>query len=171
MFGRKKPTPEPMRFAPQPRPAQTDADDGVDKAIAIMSQAIGVDLDFGSATIFAPSLWHDPDIGPMLEEIGLKPNMRGNMLGLLKSPTSVAKLSAMDPETPLRTALAESRIGVALYDPAAENGYHNGLIEMQRKQLREFATRPDYTERARHYATIDLLRFSEQIMLGKVKLG
>lgn len=171
MFGRKKPTPEPMRFAPQPRPSQSGANDGADEAIAMLSQALGLDLDFGTAFIFAPTHWADPAIGSMLTGLGIQPNMGGNRIALLKSPVSVAKLAAMDPESPLRSALASARIGVNLYNPDAENGYNDGLIVMQREKLREFATRPDLTDNARKYATFDLMHFSEEVMMGKVKLG
>jgi hypothetical protein len=171
MFGRKKVQPAPQSFAPQPRPSQSGANDGADAAIAMLSQALGLDLDFESGFIFAPSLWNDPAIGPMLEMVGLKPNMVGNRIALLKSPVTVAKLAAMAPDDPLRGVLEKARTGMVLYNPDAENGYADGLVAMQRKQLREFATRPDLTDRARHYATLDLMRFSEEIMLGKVKLG
>lgn len=175
MFGRKKVTPSTHGLANQSRPSSgqdaVDQGDGVDAAIAIMSKAIGLDLDFGMGYIFAPSLWNDPASGVMLDQNGLKPNMRGNTLALLKNPVSVGKLAAMERDSPLRAALASARIGVALYNPDAENGYADGLVAMQRQKLREFATRTDISDRARHYATMDLMRFSEEVMLGQVKLG
>ncbi|MBY0282683.1 MAG: hypothetical protein K2W81_01815 [Sphingomonas sp.] len=171
MFGRKKPKPEPMRFAPQPRPSQSGANDGADEAIALLSQALGLDLDFGSAFIFAPSLWHDRAIGAMLTGLGLQPNMAGNRIALLKSPVSVAKLAAMKADSPLRSTLESARFGVNLYNPDAENGYHDGLVVMQAEKLREFATRSDLSDHARKYATFDLMMFSEGVMMGKVKLG
>jgi hypothetical protein len=171
MFGRKKVQPAPQRFAPQPRPSQSGANDGADAAIAMLSQALGLDLDFESGFIFAPCLWDDPVIGPMLGRIGLKPHMMGNILALPKSPATVAKLAALRPDDPLRTALDQARFGFVLYNPAAANGYADGLVTMQREKLREFATRTDIPDRAREYATLDLMRFSEELMRGKVKLG
>ncbi len=171
MFGRKKPTPEPMRFAPQPRPSQSGADDGADEAVAMLSQALGLDLDFGSAFIFAPSHWRDPAIGAMLIGLGLQPNMAGNRIALLKSTVSVAKLAAMEPSSPLRTALENARFGVNLYNPDAENGYNDGLVTLQREKLHEFATRTDISDNARKYATFDLMHFSQEVMMGKVRLG
>lgn len=173
MFGRKKPQPqpEPMRFASLPRPSQSGANDGADEAIAMLSQMLGVDLDFGSAFIFAPSHWNDPAIGTMLTGLGLQPNMEGNRIALLKSPVSVAKIAAMEADSPLRSALNSARIGVSLYNPDAENGYNDGLAVMQREKLREFATRSDLNDHARKYATFDLMMFSEEVMMGKVKLG
>ncbi|ASJ90830.1 hypothetical protein [Porphyrobacter sp. CACIAM 03H1] len=175
IFGRKKPQPqprpEPQRFAPEPRPSQSGANDGADAAIAMLSQALGLDLDFESGFIFAPSLWTDPAIGPMLERNGLKPHMAGNRLALLKSPSTIAKLLAMDPESPLRSALEKARFGMVLYNPDAENGYADGLVALQREKLHEYATRADLSEEARKYATIHLMMFSEEVMRGKVKLG
>ncbi len=171
MFGRKKVQPAPQRFAPQPRPSQSGAHDGADEAIAMLSQALGLDLDFESGYIFAPSLWDDPAIGPMLNGLGIRPNMAGNRVALLKSPATVAKLAAMDPADPLRGVLQQARFGLVLYNPAAENGYADGLVQMQREKLREFATRTDIRNEARKYATFDLMMFSEELMLGKVKLG
>lgn len=171
MFGRKKVQPAPQRFAPQPRPSQSGANYGADAAIAMLSQALGLDLDFESGYVFAPSLWDDPAIGPMLERIGLKPHMMGNILALPKSPVTVAKLAAMSPDDPLRTALDQARFGTVLFNPDAENGYAVGLVAMQREKLREFATRTDISDKAREYATFDLMMFSENLMRGKVKLG
>lgn len=171
MFGRKKVQPAPQRFAAEPRPSQSGGNDGADAAIAMLSQTLGLDLDFESGFIFAPSLWDDPAIGPMLERIGLKPNMMGNILALLKSPATVARLAGTSPDDPLRTALEKARFGMVLYNPDAENGYADGLVAMQRQKLREFATRTDISEEARKYATLDLMMFSESVMRGKVKLG
>ena len=130
MFGRKKVQPAQQRFAPQPRPSQSGGHDGADAAIAMLSQSLGLDLDFESGFIFAPSLWDDPAIGPMLEQIGLKPHMMGNILALLKNPATVAKLAALSPDDPLRTALDQARFGMVPYNPAAENGYADGLVAM-----------------------------------------
>ncbi|WP_066532406.1 hypothetical protein [Erythrobacter sp. CCH5-A1] len=171
MFGRKKVQHPPQRFAPQPRAPQPGGSDGADAAIAMLSQALGLDLDFHSGFIFAPCLWDDPAIGPMLERIGLKPHMMGNILALPKSPVTVARLATMSPEDPLRKVLDEARFGVVLYNPEAANGYHDGLVAMQREKLREFATRTDISDEARKYATLDLMMFSENLMRGKVKLG
>jgi hypothetical protein len=160
-----------QRYAPQPRPSQGGATDRVDEAIAMLSEAMGLDLDFESGFIFAPSLWNDPLIGPMLERVGLRPNMAGNILALPKSPATIAKVLAMDPESPLRGALENARFGMVLYNPEAENGYADGLVAMQREKLREYATRTDISDKAREYATIHLMMFSEDVMRGKVKLG
>lgn len=173
MFGRKKPQPQPQpqRFAPQPRPSQSGANDGADEAIAMLSQALGLDLDFESGFIFAPCLWDDPLIGPLLTMIGIHPHMRGNILALPKSPATVARLAQMSPDDPLRCALDKARFGMVLYNPDAANGYADGLVAMQREKLREFATRVDISDKAREYATLDLMMFSENLMRGKVKLG
>jgi len=171
MFGRKKVQHPPQRFAPQPRASQSGAIDGADQAIAMLSQALGLDLDFESGFIFAPCLWDDPAIGPMLERIGLKPHMMGNILALPKSPATVARLAAMSPDDPLRSALDGARFGTVLYNPDAANGFADGLVAMQREKLREFATRTDISDEARRYATLDLMMWSENLMRGKVKLG
>ena len=107
----------------------------------------------------------------MLTRIGLKPNQLGNRIALLKSPASVAKIAAMPADDPIRTVLGKSRFGVMLYNPDAENGYADELLDMQREKLREFATRPDLTDDARKYATLHLMMFSEEVLMGKVALG
>lgn len=175
MFGRKGLKTEPSRFAAEPRPepeaADGQMDANVDAAIAMLSQAIGIDLDFDNAYLFAPSLWNIPQIGAMLTRIGLRPDQAGNRIALLKNPASVAKIAAMPADDPIRTVLSKSRFGVVLYNPDAENGYADGLLDMQREKLWEFATRPDLTEDARKYATFDLMMFSEGLLMGKVALG
>jgi hypothetical protein len=171
MFGRKKVQPAQQRFAPQPCPSQSGAHDGADAAISRLSEALGLDLDFEHGYIFAPSLWDDPAIGPMLGKVGIQPNMVGNRLALIKSPVTVAKVAAMSPDDPLLDVLVKSRFGLVLYNPHAENGYDDGLVTMQRNQLRQFATRPDLSDEARRYATFDLMMFSQEVMQGKVKLG
>ena len=173
MFGRKQVQPSTQCSAPQPRPSGqgvTNQGGDADAAIAALSQAIGLDLDFEMAYIFAPSLWRIPGVGAMLTDVGLAHNMRGNTLQLLKNPQTVATLAERAHDDPLRAVLEKSRIGVALYNPDAENGYSDGLIGMQAKILAGiFTDCPG--DRARHYAVFDLHKFSTDVMLGKVKLG
>ena len=173
MFGRKKSQPEPLRFASDPRPAHSGPDgasaQGVDAAIAVLSEALGVDLDFGTAYIFAPSHWRIPGVGDMLRTAGMEANMKGNVLQLLKSPASVAKLNALPPGAPLREALEQCGFGMVLYNPDAGNGYSDGLATMQANALKGFALEYDGAE-ARRYAVFDLHRWSGEMMRGKVKL-
>ncbi|WP_143738142.1 hypothetical protein [Erythrobacter donghaensis] len=107
----------------------------------------------------------------MLERNGLKPHMMGNILALPKSPATVAKLATLSPDDPLREALVKARFGLVLYNPAAENGYADGLVGLQRQKLREFATRTDISDEARKYAIFDLMMFSQDVMQRKVKIG
>lgn len=174
MFGRKKSPPAPPRFASEPRPAYSgpdgQRDKRVDATLAELSNALGLDLDFGTAYIFAPSHWQIPEVGDMLRTAGIESNMRGNLLQLLKSPASVAKLSAMPPDSPLREALERAGFGMVLYNPDAENGFADGLAQMQAQTLKGFAKEYPGDE-ARSYAVFDLLRYSSDVMKGKVKLG
>ena len=173
MFGRKKSQPEPLRFASDPRPAHSGPDgasaQGTDAAIAVLSEALGVDLDFGTAYIFAPSHWQIPGVGDMLRTAGMEANMKGNVLQLLKSPASVAKLNALPPGAPLREALDQCGFGMMLYNPDAENGCSDGLATMQAQTLKGFAIEYDSAE-ARRYAVFDFHRWSGEVMKGKVKL-
>ena len=173
MFGRKKSQPVPLRFANDPRPAHTGPDGEVaqkaDAVIAALSEATGVDLDFGIAYIFAPGLWQIPGIGDMLRTAGIEPNMKGNVLQLLKSPVSVAKVNALPPDAPLREALEQCGFGMVLYNPDAENGCSDGLATMQANTLKGLAIEYDGAE-ARRYAVFDLYGWSRDIMKGKVKL-
>lgn len=173
MFGRKKVQPAPLRFASDPSPSHTGpagaANQGVDNAVAIMSSAIGLDLDFGQAFIFAPSHWQIPGVGEMLSTAGMESNMRGNIIQLLKSPASVAKLSAMPVDAPLRLVLEKSGISAMLYSPDARNGYSDQLADMQADALKGFVAEYDGAE-ARRFAVFDLHRWSNEVMKGKIKL-
>lgn len=170
MFGRKKAQPA-LRFANDPRPSHSGPDgrsnQGADAAIAALSEAVGLDLEFGTAYIFAASHWQIPDVGDMLRTAGIEPNMKGNTLQLLKSPASVAKLKGMPEDHPLRAALVEVGFGIALYDPDAENGYSDGLVTMQAKTLKDFASKYD-DPKARRYAVYDFHSWSGDVMKGKV---
>jgi hypothetical protein len=128
-----------------------------------------LDLDFGPAYIFAPSHWQIPEVGDMLRTAGIEPNMKGNMLQLLKSPASVAMLKGMPEDNPLRAALGEVGFGIALYDPDAENGYSDGLVTMQATTLQGFASKYDGPQ-ARRYAVFDFHSWSGDVMKGKIKI-
>lgn len=168
MFGRKQVQSPTPRHAAQPRSSNQVGD--ADAAIAALSQALGLDLDFGMAYIFAPNLWRIPGVGDMLTTAGIHHNARGNILQLLKNPATVATLAARSHDDRLRAVLEQSRIGIAFHDPHAENGYDNGLIAMQAKALAGIY-RDCPGDEARRYAVFDLHMFSTNVMLGKVKLG
>ena len=173
MFGRKKSQPERLRFASDPRPSHAGPDgahiQGADAAIAALSEALGMDLDFGTAYIFAPSHWRIPGVGDMLRTAGIEPNMKGNVLQLLKSPASVAKLTALPPGSPVREALEKCGFGMVLYNPDAENGCSNSFATMQASTLKGFASEYDGAE-ARRYAVFDFHSWSSDVLKGKVKL-
>ena len=173
MFGRKIVQPASLRFASDPRPAHAapggGMDEGVDAAIASLSEALGLDLDFGTAYIFAPSHWQIPEVGNMLSTAGLEPNMKGNMIQLLKSPASVAKLNALPPGNSLREVLEQAGFGMLLYDPHAANGCSDGLAAMQASTLKGFVAQYDDPE-ARRYAVFNLHMWSADVMKGKAKL-
>lgn len=178
MFGRKKVQPAPphaapRRFAADPRPAHAGpsgaANHGVDAAIAGLSEAVGLDLDFATAYIFAPGLWRIAEVGDMLTAAGIEPAMRGNTLQLLKSPASVAALAAMPPDAPLRRTLEECGFGTVLHAPDAENGCSDGLAQMQAATLRGFAAKYPGAE-ARRYAVYDFHRWSADVLKGKVTI-
>jgi hypothetical protein len=172
MFGRKKVQPT-LRFANDPRPSHFGPDgrsnQGADAAIATLSEALGLDLDFGTAYIFAPNHWQNPEVGDMLRTAGIEPNMKGNVLQLLKSPASVAKLNRMPEDNPLRTALVEVGFGMMLYDPDVENGCSDGLARMQAKTLEGFASKYDSPD-ARRYAVYDFHQWSGDVIKGKIKI-
>jgi hypothetical protein len=174
MFGFLKRKPAPARFAVEPKPGHSGPDGAAnrnaDEAIAALSDALGLDLDFGPGLIFAPSLWNIPDVGDMLRRNGLEANMVGNRIALLKSPATVAALAQMPKDHSMRKILYESRFGAVLFNPDAENGYSDELVGMQRGQLTEWARREDLTEEGRHYAVMDLHRFSFELMAGRVSL-
>jgi hypothetical protein len=173
VFGRKTSQPAPLRFASDSRPSHSGPEgasvEGADAAIATLSEALGLDLDFGTAYIFAPSHWQIPGVGDMLRTAGIEPNMKGNVLQLLKSPASVATLNALPPGAPLREALEQSGFGMVLYNPDAENGCSDGLATMQASTLKGFASKYDGAE-ARRYAVFDFHSWSSDVMKGKVKL-
>ncbi|WP_310469088.1 hypothetical protein [Sphingomonas sp.] len=175
MFGRKVVQSAAPRFAADPRPSHSGPDGelnrNIDSALASLSDALGLDLDFGTAYIFAPSHWQIPRVGDMLRSAGIEANMRGNVLQLLKSPASVAKLSAMAPDAPLRATLEKSGFGMVLYNPDCENGFSDNLASMQAEALKGFATDYAGNAQAQTYALFDLHRWSGDVMKGRVKVG
>lgn len=173
MFGRKKVKPQPQ---PAPRSVPADMspeemDRRTDDAIGVLSEALGINLDFDIGSIFAPCLWDDPEIGALLRKVGLEPNMAGNKMSLLKDERSLRTLLQRPKDDPVREALASSGFGMVLFNPAAANGYADGLVTMQREKLREFAQRTDLSDEAREYAVWDLMRFTSEVMKGNVPLG
>jgi hypothetical protein len=174
MFGRKKIQPTRLRFASDPRPSHNgpdrDLDRRVDSAIAALSEALGLDLEFGTAYIFAPSLWHNARVGDMIRNVGIVPNMVGNTVQLLRSPASVAKVNAMPPDHQIRALLKQAGFGITLHDPHAENGYASGMIGMQAKVLSGFLDK-GYSEEALHYAVLDLHKWSRDVISGEIEIS
>jgi hypothetical protein len=175
MFGRKKSPPGHLRFAPDPQPSHStpggESNRNIDAAISQLSEKLGLDLDFGTAYIFCPSHWRIPAVGEMLRTAGIEANMMGNVLQLLKSPASVAKMQAMKPEDPIRQVLERSGFGMVLYNPDAENGCSDGLAQMQAETLRGFAADYRGNTQAQTYAVFDLHKYSADVLKGHVKLG
>ena len=165
MFGRKGVAKaEPQAQSPE------DMDAGVDNAIAMLSQALGINLNFQVGSIFSPALWQDPVIGPLLSRSGLEANMRGNKISLLIDPVSVSTIAARSPEDPLRQSLENAGFGMVLYNGMASNGFNDGLTDMQRGELQKIAASPASDE-AKKYAVFNLHMFSGDVMKGKIKLG
>jgi hypothetical protein len=135
------------------------------------SPALGFDLDFDVAVIFSAVLWDDPAIGALLTQAGLAPNTKGNKLALLKNPDTVRTIAALPADTPLRQVLLNTGFGLVPFNPAASNGYHDGLTDMQRGALQGFLR--DYADNAEalRHAVFDLHRFSKSVMMGETKLA
>ena len=171
IFGRKGVnTAAPAGGSPQGL-GKAEMDERTDDAIASLSRALRIDLDFDIAYVFAPSLWFDPSIKRMIDLTGIQPESRGNKMSLLKNPQSVARFAALSPDEPLRQALVASGFGMVQHNPLAANGYNDQLAAMQQKQLKEWAGRSELSDDACMYAVIHLHKFSTEVMQGKVPLG
>ena len=151
--------------AAQPRP--TIEEDGTDAALAMLSQALGVDLDFDMAYIFAPSLWADPRIGPELDATGLKPEMAGNRMALFRNSAFAGELRARPAGDPMKEAVLAAGFGLAPFDRGRPGGFDEGKTRFQHDQLLKIAASPASAEAHRH-AVLNLFDWSHRLMKGEI---
>ena len=162
-FGRKG-------LAQAPAPAQTAIEEnGTEAALALLSQALGVDLDFDMAYIFAPSLWSDPRIGPELDAVPLRAEMAGNKMALLRNAALADELRQRPAGDALKEALLASGIGLYPFDRGRPGGFDEGKTRFQHTELLKIAASPASAE-AHRYAVLNLHQWSHRLMRGEIQL-
>lgn len=150
--------------------AQHDADrEATDAALGIMSDAVGMDMNFEVSHIFSPSLWLDPAIGALLSSVGLEPEMGGNKMGLFTNKALVRQLRSAGPDDPMRKAAVESGLGLAPYDVGAIGGFDDEKTKFQRGTLAKIAGQR-LDAQARKYAVFDLHLFTTRLMKGEIEV-
>lgn len=166
-FGRKglavSPSAPPSPGVPAGQPAE---EPGVEAAIAMLSQALGVDLDFEFAYVFAPSLWADARIGRELDAAELRPEMRGNKMPLFRDAAFAERLRRAPTSDPLRQAVLEAGFGLEPFDCGRPGGFDAGKTAFQREQLEKIAASPASAQ-AKSYAVLNLFDWSIRLMQGE----
>jgi hypothetical protein len=145
---------------------QPPGEPGVEAAIAMLSQAFGVDLDFEFAYVFAPSLWADPRIGRELDAAELRPEMRGNKMPLFKDAAFADRLRRGPAADPIRQAVLAAGFGLERFDPGKRGGFDEGKTKFQREQLEKIAASPA-SAFAKKAAVMNLFDWSIRLMQGE----
>lgn len=154
--------PEPVAVA------APDADrQATDAALGIMSDAVGMDMNFEVGYLFSPSLWLDPAIGQLLRSVGLEPEMAGNKMGLFTNKALVRRLRAAPSDDPMRKAALDSGIGLAPYDVGAIGGFDDGKTKFHQGVLLDIA-RQQLADQPRKYAVFDLHLWTKKLMRGEI---
>jgi hypothetical protein len=151
----------------QPRPAIQE--DSTEAALAMLSQALGVDLDFDIAYIFAPVLWSDPRIGPELDAVPLKAEMAGNKMALLRNPAVAEQFRQRPAGDPMKEALLAAGFGLYPFDRGKPGGFDDGKTRFQQAELLKIAASPASAE-AHRYAVLNLHEWSYRLMRGEIQL-
>src|SRR5687767_13234266 len=112
---------------------------GVEAALALLSDALGADVDFEIAYVFAPGLWSDERIGRELSAAGLSAEMGGNKMPLFRSAAFVEKLRQAPADDPMKQAALEAGFGLAPYDVGKSGGFDEGKMHFQHNELAKIA--------------------------------
>ena len=172
-FGRKglSASPAGAAAAAQPaQPAQPMEAANVDAALGYLSQALGADLDFEIAYVFAPSLWSDERIAAELDAAGLKAEMGGNKMPLFRSAAFAEKLRLAPADDRMKLAVLEAGFGLAPYDSGRAGGFDEGKTRFQHNELAKIAMSPA-SAFAKRAAVMNLFDWSCRLMKGEIAVA
>ena len=150
--------------------APSTAEAGVQAAIAMLSQALGADLDFDIAYVFAPSLWADERVGRELSAAGLSPEMGGNKMPLFRSATLAEQLRQAPDGDRTKQAVLEAGFGLAPFDAGRSGGFDEGKTRFQHGELVKIALSPA-TPFAKRAAILNLFDWSCRLMKGEIPVA
>ena len=170
-FGRKGLNVSPTA-APSPgvQSGQPGEDPGVEASIAKLSQALGVDLDFELAYVFAPGLWADARIGRELDAAKLRPEMRGNKMPLFRDASLAERLRRAPAGDPIKQAVLAAGFGLAPFDSGRPGGFDAGKTAFQHEQLEKIAASPA-SAFAKQAAVLNLFDWSCRLMQGEIDVA
>src|SRR5687768_15678110 len=147
--------------APAAEPANADA------AVDDLSQALGADLDFEIAYVFAPGLWSDERIAAELNAAGLSAEMGGNKMPLFRSAMFAEKLRQAPADDKMKRAVIEAGFGLAPYDAGKPGGFDAGKTHFQYNELAKIAMSPA-SAFAKRAAVMNLFDWSCRLMKGEI---
>jgi hypothetical protein len=154
---------------PAGQPVELRPDEpGVDAALAIVSRAIGADVQFEMASIFPPDLWADPVIAHELNATAIRPDIVGNRMGLL-CDAELARRLRKSPDDPIRAALLAAGLGLAPFDENRQGGFASGKTEFLRAELRNIAA-SGASKEARELAVYNLHDWTAKLMRGEIEV-
>jgi hypothetical protein len=151
-------------------PAAAAEPANADAAIDYLSQALGADLDFEIAYVFAPSLWNDERIAAELNAAGLAAEMGGNKMPLFRSAAFAEKLRQAPADDKLKLAVLEAGFGLAPYDAGRPSGFDAGKTHFQYNELAKIAMSPA-SAFAKRAAVMNLFDWSCRLMKGEIAVA
>lgn len=171
-FGRKGLSAAPAAAAAgSTEPAAEPAEPAnVDAAIGYLSQALGADLDFEIAYVFAPSLWTDERIAAELSNAGLAAEMGGNKMPLFRSAAFAEQLRQAPADDRMKLAVLEAGFGLAPYDAGRPGGFDEGKTRFQHNELAKIAMSPA-SAFAKRAAVMNLFDWSCRLMKGEIAVA
>ena len=143
---------------------------GVEAAIAMLSQALGADLDFDMAYIFAPNLWGDERVGRELDAAGLKAEMVGNKMPLFRDAAFAERLREAPDSDRMKQAVLEAGFGLAPFDAGRRGGFDEGKTQFQFRELVKIAQSPA-SAFAKRAAVLNLFDWSFRLMKGEIAVA
>jgi len=143
---------------------------GVEAAIALLSDALGADVDFEIAYVFAPGLWSDERIGRELGAAGLSAEMGGNKMPLFRSAAFAEQLRQSPADDPMKRAALEAGFGLAPYDVGKSGGFDEGKLNFQHNELAKIAMSPA-SAFAKRAAVLNLFDWSCRLMKGEIAVA
>jgi hypothetical protein len=143
---------------------------GADDALALLSQMLGVNLNFYVSYIFDPSLWQDPRLAAELTNAGIQPQMNGNRKPMLADAQVAARMRAAAKDDPIRQSLVAAGIGLVPYDPGKPGGFDAGKTAFHRSELAKIASSPASAE-GKRYAVLNLFDWTIRLIEGEIEMA
>lgn len=144
------------------------SDEQVDDALAMLSEILGINVNFQMGYVFDPVLWEDPRIAEVIGYAGINPDTQLNRKGMLTDREVAAQLRA-DKDNPIRASLLASEVGLVPYDRGQPGGFSNGITDFHRNELLKIAA-ADASEEGKKYAVLNLFDWSIRLIEGEIEI-